>query len=204
MSTTMAVPSSATALESTLFHKVDKLYQRVGVSGPMTDQSQLEAVIAHIHKLNGEDPGRIFDRARKLLREHGWHVSFGSMPDATTNGYTAPQTHSVRLARGESPAQNAYVILHEASHIGLGHVDNPLMHLFYPEVQEAEAEVCAFIVAGMQGLDVSEAAVAYVANWAQGDLSLLNGDPNETPAIRRDEIVRVANRLNDELNAVSL
>ena len=164
---------TATALERTLVNQVHALYSRLGVNGPVTDEATQERVNAELHNLTGDDPHHIFDRVVKLLTDSGWSVEFGEMPDAETHGYTDPKAHKVMIADGLSDAMKAYVVMHEAGHVWLRHIDDPFTHILFPEIQEMEAEVFAYVAGGLQGLDTSDTSVGYVASWGGGAVDMV-------------------------------
>lgn len=170
MNDTAVKAPTATALERQLVDKVHALYNRLGIYGPVTDEATQDRVNAELHNLIGGDPRHIFARTKKLLTDSGWSIVFGDTPDPDTHGYTDPGAHEVRILKGMSDAMNAYVILHEAGHIWLRHIDNPFAHILFPEIQEMEAEVFAFVAGGLQGLDTSDTSVAYLGSWGGGEV----------------------------------
>jgi len=76
-------------------------------------------------------------------------------------GMYLPREHRIRIAGGLSSEQEAKTLVHELAH-ALLHRQNDTPR----ELQEAEAEGTAFVVAAWAGISTEEYSFGYIADWA--------------------------------------
>jgi hypothetical protein len=100
------------------------------------------------------------------LTAQGWTVEDGPLP-AGTYGTTSHKDRRIRLRPGQSAADRASTLLHEAAH-ALLHADNA-DYRAHRGIAETEAESITYVVAGLFGLDTSRYSVGYVAGWSGCD-----------------------------------
>lgn len=123
------------------------------------------------HRLQGEDPAGIGGRVLGWLGAQGWDVTRERIPGAV-NGYTDFAGRRVVVDAELSPAQAAKTAIHEAAHVLL-HAEAGARRSVHRGVLEVEAESTAYVVAGALGLDSSSYSLGYVAQWAEGDLAVV-------------------------------
>jgi hypothetical protein len=84
----------------------------------------------------------------------------------TANGWTNPDTRTVRVSDTLNDAHAAKTLTHEVAHIQCEHVTDMNEYRQHRGRTETEAESVAYIVAGVFGLDSTAYSVPYVAGWA--------------------------------------
>ena len=117
-------------------------------------------------RLDGVDEGRIFERVAAYLLGLGWVVSREVIVTGV-NGYTTPLGRRVVVDARLSGAHAASVIVHEAAHIVLGHIEAIADYGQHRGRFEVEAESTAYVVAGLLGLDTSASSTGYLAGWCE-------------------------------------
>lgn len=120
-----------------------------------------------VTRLAGADEGRIFDRVASYLGGLGWTVS-REVIWTGQDGYTTPlEGRRVVVDARLSEAHAASVIVHEAAHIVLGHIEALEDYRQHRGRFEVEAESTAYVVAGLLGLDTSASSTGYLAGWCE-------------------------------------
>ncbi|WP_127354173.1 M78 family metallopeptidase domain-containing protein [Actinacidiphila soli] len=84
----------------------------------------------------------------------------------TANGWTAPDTRTVRVSDTLDDAHAAKTLTHEVAHIQCEHVADMDEYRQHRGRMETEAESVAYVVCGVFGLDSAAYSVPYVAGWA--------------------------------------
>lgn len=122
--------------------------------------------------LTGDDEHGILAQVLDYLTAAGVAVEFGPIASGA-NGYTSPANEQtgapvrVVIEERNAPAQQAKTAIHEAAHIGLGHLNDLAEYVSHRGRHEVEAESVAYVVAGMLGLDTSDYSTGYIAGWAE-------------------------------------
>lgn len=121
--------------------------------------------------IDGEDHGAILEKVTTMLTARGVEVSVEPI-ERDADGYTTPakdgQPIRVVIDSTGSPAAQAATALHEAAHIELGHVAEDFTEYATHRGRcEVEAESVAYVLAGMLGLDTTQASTGYVAGWME-------------------------------------
>lgn len=170
--TTGATRPTAAALQHKLAGEVKRMYD--SIPGGVFDNPDAPKFVTEQYKpLTGGDPSNLIQRVTTWLESQGYKVGTQRFTDGT-RGETRYDKMTVRTLPGLAPADRAAVLLHEAGHIICDHRNvDPLQRLIYgtgPE--EIEAETVAYVVGGLQGLDLDPVSVSYVAGWAQGDATV--------------------------------
>jgi antirestriction protein ArdC len=124
--------------------------------------------------LEGNAPAALWDAVVRSFDEDGYRVVREEVPyQPTANGELVPSEHLVRIHPDLGPFQALKTLLHERSHLSLGHMADLDSYWAHRGRDEAEAESTAFVIAGAWGLDTAAYSVPYVAHWAKNDHGLL-------------------------------
>ncbi len=119
--------------------------------------------------LVGQAPAGLWDALAGQVHAHGYTVHRGDTGQA--NGWTDPNSRTVRVSSDVDDAQAVKTLIHELAHLEAGHVGDLPTYATCRGRCEVEAESVAYIVAAVHGLDASGYTFAYVAGWAGGDLT---------------------------------
>jgi len=119
--------------------------------------------------LVGQAPAGLWDALTEQVLAHGYAVHRGDTGRA--NGWTDPNSRTVRVSSAVDDAQAVKTLIHELAHIEAGHVGDLPTYATCRGRCEVEAESVAYVVAAAHGLDASGYTFAYVAGWAGGDLT---------------------------------
>lgn len=149
-----------------------------------TDGDPLPDVVPVL--LEGDDPGRLWDALAAQVESAGFALDRADCSPA--NGITDYLARRVSVRPDLSPAQACKTLAHE-----LGHV---LLHApgdgIPPERREVEAESVAYVVCQAAGLVTDDYSLAYVAGWAQGDVSLVRDTADRVIGTARAVLDRLA------------
>ncbi|MCG0066017.1 ssDNA-binding domain-containing protein [Streptomyces tricolor] len=115
--------------------------------------------------LSGAAPEGLWEALEAYVTACGYTVERGDCGSA--EGWTDPETRTVRVGGTAQDAAAAKVLAHEAAHIACGHIDAaPGEYRRHRGRMETEAESVAYIVAAAYGLETSTQSARYVAGWA--------------------------------------
>lgn len=133
-------------------------------------------------KLTGDAPAQMWDSLTQYAGTLGYTVERGDT--APANGWTDPETRTVRVSDTLDNAHAAKTEAHEVAHIVAGHVADVDEYRQHRGRMETEAESVAYIVSGAFGMDAATVSVPYVAGWA-----------GQTPEEVADTIKAAGNRV---------
>ncbi|GAA5034991.1 hypothetical protein GCM10023317_87940 [Actinopolymorpha pittospori] len=102
----------------------------------------------------------------------GYALSYGT-PTAGADGHTDPHTHSVVVGSHLKPLQQVLTLAHELAHIALGHCAPTYGYHAHRGRAEVEAESVAYVLLGACGIDMTDAPIRYVAEWAGNDIDAI-------------------------------
>jgi hypothetical protein len=128
--------------------------------------------------LDGDDPTGAYDDLVTLINHAGYRFELappGSRYLDTANGVTVGGTVMLVKVRDDvSTAQRLKTTLHELAHIRCEHLtDARIGENMHRGRRETEAESVAHIVCKALGLDTAAYSDAYVMDWADGDMTLV-------------------------------
>lgn len=115
-------------------------------------------------RLTGDAPAKMWDSLAAYAVSLGYTVERGDT--APANGWTRPDTLTVRVSDTLDDAHAAKTLTHEVAHIQCEHVADMDEYRQHRGRMEAEAESVAYVVSGVFGLDSAAYSVPYVAGWA--------------------------------------
>ncbi|MEU0032042.1 ArdC-like ssDNA-binding domain-containing protein [Streptomyces sp. NPDC006335] len=134
--------------------------------------------------LTGQAPDGLWEVLEAYATAHGYTVERGDCGPA--EGWTSPDTRTVRISGTEQDAAATAVLAHEVAHIGCGHLDTePGEYRRHRGRMETEAESVAYIVAATHGLETSTQSAHYIAGWASKE------NPNDVAALLQETGQRV-------------
>ena len=139
--------------------------------------------------LTGDADPELVSKITGMIRAAGYTVEYGT-PHGDAMGTTSGSTRTVIVRDSLDPAHQVKTLVHELTHILLGHVGNPA-YATHRGVFEVQAESVAYVVLGALGYDTSGYTIPYVAGWAGGDL--------ETVYAAADDVRRVAEQIVEEV-----
>ncbi len=105
------------------------------------------------------------------LEDDGYSVGLHTRtPVEKWNGMTSWADKSVLVADDLEPPQRLKTLLHEWTHVELGHDTRTDVSR---AVKEVEAESVAYLLSQAVGLDSDAYSVPYIANWSAGDIDTI-------------------------------
>ncbi len=147
---------------------------------PVFDVSQTEGeeLPSICHRLEGDDPGGLYDELLTMAQSIGFTVEDYDFA-GSTNGDCSHARRRIRIRTGNSAAQRVKTLTHEISHAMLHN------HFQDRAVAELEAESVAFVVCQALGLDSGDYSFGYVATWAGGGEHAIAGIKASCERIQR-------------------
>lgn len=118
--------------------------------------------------LDGEAPEGLWNALAAMVLENGYTLERGDCGGA--NGYTRPDTKTIRVREDVSNLQAVKTLVHEIAHMLLHTEGNDLTTeaLRHRGVAEVEAESTAFIVLGALGIETDDYTLPYIGGWSDG------------------------------------
>jgi antirestriction protein ArdC len=136
--------------------------------------------------LDGDDPGRLWDALAAQVESAGYVLDRADCSPA--NGVTDYLTRRVSVRPDLSAAQSCKTLAHELGHVLLHAPGDGIPR----ERREVEAESVAYVVCQASGLVTDDYSLAYVAGWAQGDLTLVKDTADRVIGTARAVLDRLA------------
>jgi antirestriction protein ArdC len=133
-----------------------------------TDGEQL-VTMPGVPYLVGDGPEGLWDAIAGLTTEAGVQIIRATLPDGV-RGETNYTDRIVTVGDELPPAEAAHILTHELGHIAADHEHRRDISRAQ---RETEADSIAYVVCSALGLDVSEKATFYVAQWSNGDVEVL-------------------------------
>ncbi|WP_206305658.1 ArdC family protein [Actinacidiphila soli] len=115
-------------------------------------------------RLTGDAPAKMWDNLAAHATSLGYTLEQGDT--GTANGWTNPDTRTVRVSDTLNDAHAAKTLTHEVAHIQCEHVTDMDEYQQHRGLMETEAESVAYVVCAVFGLDSAAYSVPYVAGWA--------------------------------------
>ncbi|WP_127354470.1 ArdC family protein [Actinacidiphila soli] len=115
-------------------------------------------------RLTGDAPTKMWDSLAAHAVSLGYALERGNT--GTTNGWTNPDTRTVRVSSALDDAHAAKTLTHEVAHIQCAHVADMNEYRQHRGLMETEAESVAYVVCAVFGLNSAAYSVPYVAGWA--------------------------------------
>ncbi len=124
-------------------------------------QTEGDALPEVCDRLEGPDPGALFERLAARAGAAGYTVVPAELP-GSTNGDCTFALRRIRVEVRNPPAQRVKTLAHELAHALLheGATDRALAEL--------EAESAAYVVCGALGIDSGAYSFGYLVTWAGG------------------------------------
>jgi hypothetical protein len=133
-----------------------------------TDGEQLPTT-PDVPYLVGDGPAGLWDAVAELVTQAGFEIIRSTLGEGV-RGETNYTNRIVTVGDELPPAEAAHILTHELGHIAADHEHR---HDISHAQRETEADSIAYIVCSALGLDVSEKATFYVAQWSNGDPAIL-------------------------------
>jgi hypothetical protein len=121
--------------------------------------------------LTGKGTKEVYDALAARVRTAGFELEDGDC--APANGRTDWITRTVTVRPDLEPAQRTKTLAHELGHIQLHDPERAAEMRMSRERMEVEAESVAYLVCAHVGIDSATYTVPYVANWAAGNVELV-------------------------------
>lgn len=149
-----------------------RVFDRAQVDPIPGKAKPLEAPDAlEVAPIDGDSHAHLVPRLERIAAELGFPVERTPLGDGVLGRCRHGEQPGIALAPGQSPNGEVHTLIHELAHaLGVR-----WRELGKPRA-EAIVETVAYIACAEAGLDVTAAAVPYVAGWAADDPELIGGD----------------------------
>lgn len=173
--------------------EVSPLATRVGFRTTWVfDESDTEGEeLPHVSPtlLNGEAPHELWNLISEMIKERGFTIDRNDCSPA--NGITKWLGKSVTVRPDLDPAQATKTLTHELGHIICDHGTEPRTPR---DIAEVEAESIAHIVCAAMGLDSASYSFPYVAQWSDGDITLVRSTADKVVRLAHEVITQLETR----------
>jgi hypothetical protein len=154
---------------------------------PVFDVSQTEGpdLPDVVSKLSGVAPEGVFATLTEFAESIGFRVERPESLESGANGETIHAQGRIRVASGNSEAQQAKTLAHEIGHALLHDPEVATTKYSARGLKELEAESTAYVICSALGMETGDYSFGYVAGWAGGAPEALQGIKASTGRIQR-------------------
>jgi len=154
---------------------------------PVFDISQTEGpdLPDIVSKLGGRAPEGVFVKLTEFAQGIGFRVEQPQSLESGANGDTSHTEGRIRVASGNSGAQQTKTLAHEIGHALLHDPEAEATNDLARGLQELEAESTAYVICAALGMDTSDYSFGYVAGWAGGAPEAIQGMKTSTGRIQK-------------------
>lgn len=154
---------------------------------PVFDVSQTEGpdLPDVVSKLSGVAPEGVFTTLTEFAESIGFRVERPESLESGANGETIHAQGRIRVASGNSEAQQTKTLAHEIGHALLHDPEVATTKYSARGLKELEAESTAYVICSALGMETGEYSFGYVAGWAGGAPEALQGIKASTGRIQR-------------------